>query len=97
MPRAVRWSETALRQLEAVRQFVEQDKPIAAFRLAYRIRNSTNILANFPDAGRVGPALGTRQWAIPGTRYIANYTVVGNEVRILSLHHGMIDWKPRED
>jgi plasmid stabilization system protein ParE len=62
--------------------------------MALRIRNSTNILATFPDSGRVGLAPGTREWVVPGTRYIATYCVTEDQVRILSIHHGMTNWKP---
>jgi len=97
MPRTVAWSREGLQQLAAIRRFVSEDKPGAAFKLALRLRNSTNILATFPDSGRAGLTPETRQWVIPGTRYIATYTVTGEQVRILSIHHGMTDWKPDEN
>ncbi len=94
MPRTVAWSREALQQLAAIRKFVSEDKPGAAFKLALRIRNSTNILATFPDSGRVGLVPETREWVVPGTRYIATYSVTEDQVRILSIHHGMTNWKP---
>lgn len=92
MTRTIRWSRTAIQQLAAIRRYVAQDKPIAANRLALRIKNSVNTLANFPDSGRAGFIDKTRQWVIPGAPYIATYAVDADEVRVLSLHHGMTNW-----
>jgi plasmid stabilization system protein ParE len=95
--RTIRWSRTALLQLAEIPRYVAQDKPVAAGKLALRIKNSTNFQASFPDSGRVGLTPETRQWVIPGTRYIANFSVDAEELRILSPHHGMTNWAADPD
>ncbi len=73
MQRTIRWSRTALMQLAEIRQYVAQDKPVAAAKLARRLRTSVNLLADFPYSGRTGLTPDTKQWVIPGTCYIATY------------------------
>ena len=89
--RTVRWSVHALIKLAEVRKYVAQDKPQAAARLALRITNSVNTLVTFPYSGREGGLAETREWTIPGTPYIATYSVGDSHMQILSIHHGMTE------
>ena len=88
----IRWSPTAVSDLESIRDYIARDSPSAASKVANRIKESVNILINFPLSGRAGRVPGTRELVIPGTSYIAAYTIQGDEVRIASVLHGRQLW-----
>lgn len=55
------WSRRAAAHLVAIREYVEQDNPEAAGRLARRIREAVEQLARHPLMGRPGRVQGTRE------------------------------------
>jgi addiction module RelE/StbE family toxin len=88
----IRWSPTAISDLEAIRDYIAQDSPSAARKVANRIKESVNRLIDFSLSGRAGRVSGTRELVIPGTSYIAAYTIQGDEVRIAAVLHGRQHW-----
>ena len=83
----VRWTSSALRDLEAIGDYVAKDKPAAARRLVGDIFDRTSLLAQHPDAGRPGRVAGTRELVVTGTPYIVPYRVRDGEVEILAVFH----------
>ena len=88
----VSWSPTAVSDLESIRHYIAWDSPSAARKVTDLIKESVNRLINFPLSGRAGRVPGTRELVIPGTSYIAAYTIQDNEVRIASVLHGRQRW-----
>ena len=88
----IHWSPTAVSDLVAIREYIAHDSPSAANKIANRIKESVNRLINFPLSGRAGRIPGTRELVIPGTSYIAAYTIQGDEVLIASVLHGRQRW-----
>jgi len=88
----IRWSPTAVSDPESIREYIAKDNPSAARKVANRIKESVNRLINFPLSGRVGRVPGTRELVVPGTSYIAAYTIQGDEVLIASVLHGRQNW-----
>jgi addiction module RelE/StbE family toxin len=88
----IRWSPTAVSDLESIRDYIAQDSPSAARKVANRIKESINRLGNFPLSGKSGRIAGTRELVIPGTSYIAAYTIQGDEVQIAAVLHGKQRW-----
>jgi addiction module RelE/StbE family toxin len=88
----IQWSSTAVSDLEAIREYIANDSPAAARRVAKRIKEAVNRLSNFPLSGRSGRVPGTRELVIPGTSYIAAYTIEGSEVLIAAVLHGRQNW-----
>jgi toxin ParE1/3/4 len=86
------WSPTAVSDLEAIRDYFAEDSPTAGRKVATRIRESVNRLVNFPLSGKAGRVPETRELVIPGTSYIAAYTIQGDEVRIAAALHGKQSW-----
>ena len=84
----IRWSPTAISDVESIRDFIAQDSPSAAHRIAQRIKKSVGRLENFPLSGRVGRVPGTRELVIPGPPIIAAYRLNPNEVVIAAVLHG---------
>ncbi len=88
----IRWSPTAISDLDSIRDYIARDSLLAAREITRRIQKSVNRLINFPFSGRVGRVPGTRELVIPGTSYIAAYRVQGEEVQIASVLHGRQRW-----
>jgi toxin ParE1/3/4 len=76
----------ALRDLEAIRNYVARDDPNAARRLVARIEQAASRLENYPLSGRPGPR-GTRLLSIPGLPYIIIHRIRDDTVRIVAVFH----------
>jgi addiction module RelE/StbE family toxin len=88
----IRWSPTAVADLESIRDYIAKDSPSAARKIANRIKESVIRLVNFPLSGRLGRVPGTRELVIPETSYVVAYTIQGNEVQIAAVLHGKQRW-----
>ena len=55
----VRWTELALENLIAIKDFISQDSPAYALAVVGRLYQSVTQLAQFPDSGRTGLHLET--------------------------------------
>jgi addiction module RelE/StbE family toxin len=88
----ISWSPTAISDFESIRDYIARDNASAARKIANRIKESINRLVNFPLSGRAGRVPGTYELVIPGTSYIAVYTIQSDEVRIAAVLHGRQRW-----
>jgi toxin ParE1/3/4 len=71
----VRWTESAVRQWEETFEYIENDRPAAARRIAKRIFDIIDMLAVHPFAGRVRRNKITRQFAVPRSPFVIAYEV----------------------
>jgi toxin ParE1/3/4 len=81
-----------VRDLAAVRRFIEKDKPGAARQMVERIISSVEILLTYPVMGRPGRVAHKRELVVTGTPYIVPYRVKGQSVEILRILHGAMKW-----
>jgi toxin ParE1/3/4 len=81
------WSETAITNLVEIRKYIEQDKPAAARRLAQRILESAERLAEHPHLGHPGREPETRELIVAGTPYIIAYRMYRGRLCILAVLH----------
>jgi toxin ParE1/3/4 len=88
----IRWSPTAISDVESIRDYIAQDSPSAARKVSRMIKASVGRLGSFPLSGKVGRVPGTRELVIPGTSYIAAYKINPDEVVIAAVLHGRQDW-----
>ena len=88
----IKWLEGAVVDLTALRVYIAQDNPSAAHRVALRILQSVEALAEHPHLGRAGRVLHTRELIIPGTFYMVAYRVHGNIIEILRVLHSAMQW-----
>jgi toxin ParE1/3/4 len=81
------WSETAIANLIEIRKYIEQDKPVAARRLAQRILDSAERLAEHTHLGHPGREPETRELIVAGTPYIIVYQIYRSRLSILAVLH----------
>jgi len=89
----VKWTTSAINDLQSLRSYIEKDKPGAAKILAKRIINTVEEdLVLQPGMGRPGRKAGTREFVITGTPYFIPYRAEGNHLIILRVMHGAMSW-----
>jgi len=90
---SVRWTRPALADFVEVQQYIANENPDAARRVAERVWQSVQHLVGNPHAGREGHVGGTREWLISDTPYLVVYRIRNGEVEILRLWHGRKNWR----
>jgi plasmid stabilization system protein ParE len=97
--RPVRWSRDALDDLKAQIAWIAAENPVAAERVAGRIRAACSALGEMPT-GRPGRVSGTYEKSVARLPYIVAYTLTwqaGREVvSILRVIHTARDWPDEE-
>ena len=88
----IQWTPTAAHHLLAIQDYIAQDNPAAAYRLAQNIRLKVNRLARHPYSGRPGRVEGTRELVIPKLPYIVVYAVRGDQLAVLAVLHHARKW-----
>lgn len=91
----VRWSPSAYRNLREIHAFIALDNLPAADVLVERVEDAVLMLAQHPEAGRVGRVSGTRELIVPGTSYIVVYGARSSRVEILSVLQAARNWPNR--
>ena len=88
--RTVRWTDQALEDLAAIREFIGQDSPNYASIVVARLLRAVERLSDFPESGRVVPEFERRSVREVVERpYRIFYRLVGErEIHILTVHHG---------
>jgi plasmid stabilization system protein ParE len=87
----VRWTEAAAEDLARIVQYIAEDKPEAARRVAQKIFEGVAALGAFPARGRTGFAENTRELLFPPWPYIAVYETIGDQVHVLRIRHAARD------
>ena len=86
------WTAPALRELEAIGDYIARDNPQASTRIVTRILDRVDMLADHPETGRIGRIAGTRELVVTDTPFIVPYRIRGDQVEILSVFHGARRW-----
>ena len=89
------WRRSAVNDLDAIREFIAEDNPEAAQRVAAAIEAAVDPLADHPELGRAGRVEGTRELVVGGLPYIIAYRVREETVRILAIIHTSRQWPRR--
>ncbi|MFI5263710.1 MAG: type II toxin-antitoxin system RelE/ParE family toxin [Candidatus Kapaibacterium sp.] len=88
MVRKVRWSRSALVDLQNLFEYITESSPLNAFRLADRIRKASESLNSFPERGRIIPEFEDptlREIFI--SQYRLMYQVLQKEIIITAVIH----------
>ena len=82
------WSPEAIQDVQGIHDYIQEQSPFAARRVAAELYSSTDILRHFPELGRPA-AEDTREW---GTgKYVIVYRTNQAETLILRVWHGAQD------
>lgn len=87
----IRWTLRALRRLDEIGAYIEQDNPDAAARVVARIVTAVDMLSELPATGRAGRIKGTREVVLADTPYIIPYRV-GRDIEIITVMHAHQKW-----
>jgi addiction module RelE/StbE family toxin len=90
----IRWSETAIANLEQLHDYIADRNPDAAQAAAERIIAAVASLERFPYMGRVGRAPETRELVVPGTPFVIPYRATDDRVIILAVLRAEQNWPP---
>jgi toxin ParE1/3/4 len=88
----VRWTLPAVEDLKRITRYIRKDNPSSARYVAKTIFDAGNGLTTFPQRGRNGRIMGTRELVFPGWPFILVYEVRSQTVDILHIYHGAQDW-----
>jgi toxin ParE1/3/4 len=86
------WSRRAIKHLVSVRDYLAQESPDSAARVAAQILDAVEQLVLYPNLGRPGRIAGTRELVVPGTPYVIPYRIRGNRVELIAVFHGRQRW-----
>jgi toxin ParE1/3/4 len=86
----IRWTVTALRDLEALESYIAQDNPGAAASVASLVIGGIQGLARHPEMGRKGRIAGTRELVI--SPYVVAYRLRSKVVEVAAIIHGARKW-----
>jgi addiction module RelE/StbE family toxin len=86
----IRWTPTALGDLESLHAYIAEENPEAAARTVERILLGIEAFRRHPDLGRKGRVPGTRE--LVAAPYVVAYRAAGSAVEILSVLHSARRW-----
>ena len=86
----VRWTTTALRDIESLHQYIAQDRPDAAAATLETICSGIEALERHLEMGRKGRANGTQEVIIPP--YVVVYRVHEAVIELLAIIHSARRW-----
>ncbi|AOU92764.1 MULTISPECIES: type II toxin-antitoxin system mRNA interferase toxin, RelE/StbE family [Achromobacter] len=89
--RALRWTPEAIRDREAIYDFIEADNPVAALMLDELLEQQAGRLIDHPGLGRPGRVAGTRE-LVAHPNYLLIYDVKNDLVRMLRVLHAARQW-----
>jgi plasmid stabilization system protein ParE len=81
-------AKRALGDLTNAIYFIAQDDPVAAERMAARIRGAAALLAEFPNLGQPISDHGRRVFSVTGTPFRLIYRVAADRLTVLRIWHG---------
>jgi toxin ParE1/3/4 len=92
----IRWSPAAAEDFFRIIEYIGQENPPAAHRIAKTIYESAGSLKSFPYKGRTGRMEGTRELPLPPLPFVLVYRVFTNILEIANVIHGAQRWPPKD-
>jgi toxin ParE1/3/4 len=87
----VRWTSAAANDLERISDYIAEDNPDAARRIATIILGGVGTLAEFPHSGRTCRVEETRELVFAALPFVVVYEV-HTDIQILRILHGAQSW-----
>ena len=86
----IRWTPTALRDLESLHAYIAEDSDEAAAAMVEKILAGLESVQRFPGMGRKGRLAGTREFVI--LPFVVTYQVTEDVIQIEAIIHGARRW-----
>ena len=84
----ITWTETALKDIDAIAEFIALDSPFSASKFVNKLFAATIKLEKYPEIGRTVPELpGYTYREILLKKYRIIYRINNDDVFIISVHH----------
>lgn len=83
----IRWLRSAIRDLNALADYLAQDDQEFAQHMYAEIRQQCDSLCDFPEKERPGRISGTKELVLVKYQYVIPYRVKNNVVEILRIFH----------
>jgi toxin ParE1/3/4 len=89
----LRWTQPAARDFTHICDYTrERDGPTAARRVALAIYEGVSSLTHFPQRGRPGRRLNTRELVLSGLPFVVVYRIREEVIEINRILHGAQQW-----
>lgn len=88
----VEWLPVAVADLQGQLDWIAAQDPMAAMTVGDSVVAAVGRLGDYPNLGRVGRVMGTRELAVVGTPYVVVHRVEPAAVLILRVLHGARRW-----
>ena len=88
----IEWSIPAINDLQSAGEYIAEENPKAAGRIASRVQEAVEYLEDQPNMGRPGRLEGTRELVVSGTPFIVVYWMREGAVQILRVLHHARKW-----
>ncbi len=79
--------------MERIADFLFEQTPFHAARIARAIYDAPSVLEQFPFRGRIGRREGTRELVLPSLPYVVIYIVDDDLIHIVRILHGAQQWE----
>jgi toxin ParE1/3/4 len=86
----IRWTPTALADLECLHAYISEDHPNAAADTVDRVLLGIDALQRHPDMGRKGRVAGTRELVV--SPFVVAYRSKKGSIEVLGIIHGARRW-----
>jgi len=86
----IRWTPTALRDLECLHAYIAEDNDDAAAAMVEKILVGLESVRRFPGMGRRGRLAGTREFVVPPFAVI--YQAKQDVIQVEAIIHGARRW-----
>jgi toxin ParE1/3/4 len=80
-------SPAAQEDLAEIFAYIADHNPRAAHSVVASIKSYIIALQQFPEKGRIGSILNTRELILPNLPYIVPYRLVQNDIEIIRIYH----------
>jgi addiction module RelE/StbE family toxin len=88
----IRWSPEAAADFAEIVEYIRNQNPSAADRVAHTVYDSITSLKSFPKRGREGRVADTRELVLAPLPFIVVYRVKRSAVEVVRILHGAQRW-----
>jgi toxin ParE1/3/4 len=88
----IRWSPNAADDFTRIVEYIRERNLAAADRVSQIIHDATSVLRRFPNAGRAGRVVNTRELILAPLPFIIVYRVREQVIEIVRILHGAQKW-----